>query len=714
MKCINCGCELPEGSKFCFSCGAQQPEAAAESVQENSVPEQEPEVETVEAPKAETQRGSEEEVSAEDVQTEEQEFKFCPFCGAKNDLDGVFCCSCGNNMNEAADSFDTADQTVKQPKKGKVKLVIAAAAAVVAVIVLVKIIGGIFGKDADYLAYVKDGSVNQKNLERYKKASVEYDGRYGELQPNAQVQYSKDKKYIFYPTNVSDEISGIEYKLNMQKVGKKTESVKIDSSVRRYTVLDNNKVIYLKAGNNTLYRNDRKGNKEKIASDVVTYYIDKKQDNIVWVESDRDQYKIYQQDLALKKDKKTLAKNVDDYDINRNNLNQIVFMEDDVLYIIKDFKDKEKISSDVQSVLQNNAKTESVYYIKEDDEKLKASDYVEDDCASEDARIEEPDYDDYRIEKKRAGKTVKVFDEDAYDRAYEKYDAKRQRDSIRENLDEMELYSHVKELYCYKDGKENLVDKAFTDQSTYSQGDFEALVFNRYNMEEMPVIKMSELEYSGQVEEIYEENLKKSMQTCVYVNGKTVVLEEQLSREITIDDEKKTGYGIKVEVETDTDDEAAESKETYTLVSFSTDSKSKGDCKTVAEDVGSVEAAKDGKVYYLTDIKDYEGELYCNDKNIDSDVYRGSVNLIEDNAFYAVDYDDSECRATLKLYDGKKDITIADDVFSYKVFDEKSVAVLVDYNIDRYRGDLKYYRGKKELAELDEDVNMMFGAEYFY
>ena len=26
MKCINCGCELPEGARFCGNCGTPQPE----------------------------------------------------------------------------------------------------------------------------------------------------------------------------------------------------------------------------------------------------------------------------------------------------------------------------------------------------------------------------------------------------------------------------------------------------------------------------------------------------------------------------------------------------------------------------------------------------------------------------------------------------------------------------------------------------------------
>ncbi|OWR31150.1 hypothetical protein CDO73_08420 [Saccharibacillus sp. O23] len=39
MECVQCGAELPEGSRFCSSCGAKQPEAAASEPAESSWPE---------------------------------------------------------------------------------------------------------------------------------------------------------------------------------------------------------------------------------------------------------------------------------------------------------------------------------------------------------------------------------------------------------------------------------------------------------------------------------------------------------------------------------------------------------------------------------------------------------------------------------------------------------------------------------------------------
>ena len=128
----------------------------------------------------------------------------------------------------------------------------------------------------------------------------------------------------------------------MQKVGKEDEPIKLDNSVWQYHVLEQNKVLYIKSGNNTLYINDKKGNKEKIASHVEKdYHIDKDEKNIVWIEAEDGVYAIYQQDLALKREKKALATNINFYDISEN-LKQIAVVEEDTLYVIRNFDDKKE------------------------------------------------------------------------------------------------------------------------------------------------------------------------------------------------------------------------------------------------------------------------------------------------------------------------------------------------------------------------------------
>lgn len=693
MKCINCGCELPEGARFCGNCGTPQPEHQQEEQQ-----------------------------SGQQVQQ-----RFCPHCGGANDADAVFCSICGKDMN--GDGQPVVEETTS--KKVPKKLIVGAVGVVAAVVVIggvVKIVGGLGGSKFDsYITYVKDGYINQSDIEHYKKKPVEYQGRYGSTSDDGEnysagVSYSKDGKYICYPTDVNYGDDGIEFRLNMQKVGKTEEPVKIDSSVTSYTILDNNKILYKKAGNDTLYINDKKGNKEKIASDVNYFYLDSDQKNIVWSESNGDgTINVCQQDIALKKEKKTLAKDVDSFYAS-SDLKYVVVQEQDTLYMVENFGEKQKIASGVENPYFSYLDDGGVYYTKQSEETINASDIIEDDCADSDAELERPDEEDYKVEKIEkndwTGKYEKVesVDEDAYDEAYEKYYDKQERDEIREELEDYEISTPIEKLYYVKDGKETQIDAAVTQMHCYTDytGKWKGIIYNRYNMEEVPKLKISDIDNAGSIESDYYQLLLESAQTCVYTEkSKTVVLEENFENIWGVTADSKTGYGVKVE-DADSDNE----DKTYSLYSFSADSNSDGKCKLISDDVGYGEELLRGEdVYYLKDLdEDENGDLYCNEKNIDSDVKMGTLYKVPDseNILYAVDYNKSNGSATLKMYDGKKDKIIADDVYSYLPIDEKHIALLIDYSMKSYRGDLQYYLGKEELKSIDEDVSFIFGGKEIY
>ena len=695
MKCINCGCELPEGARFCGNCGTPQPEHQQEEQQ-----------------------------AGQQQAGQQVEQRFCPHCGGANDADAIFCSICGKDMN--GDGQPVVEETTS--KKVPKKLIVGAVGVVAAVVVIggvVKIVGGLGGSKSDsYITYVKDGYINQSDIEHYKKKPVEYQGRYGSTSDDGEnysagVSYSKDGKYICYPTDVNYGDDGVEFRLNMQKVGKTEEPVKIDSSVTSYTILDNNKILYKKAGNDTLYINDKKGNKEKIASDVEYFYLDSDQKNIVWSESNGDgTINVCQQDVALKKEKKTLAKDVDSFHTS-SDLKYILVNEQDIIYMIENFGEKQKIASGVEDVSYDDLDNGGIYYTKSSEETLSAEDVVEDDCADSDATIEEPDREDYKVEKIEkndwTGKYEKVesVDEDAYDAAYEKYYDKENRDEIRDALEDYEISTPVEKLYYVKDGKETQVD-ATVAQMYYYTGDWKGIVYSRYNMDDVPKLKISEIDSASSIESDYYQMLSESAQTCVYTEkNKTVVLDENLATVWGVDADSKTGYGVKMQDSGSEDEDA-----TYSLYSFSVDNNSDGKCKLISEDVAYYqELIKDGDVYYLKDTdSDGNGDLYCNDKNIDSDVKSGTLYTVpdSDNVLYAVDYNSSNNSATLKMYDGKKDKIIADDVYSYLPIDEKHIALLIDYSMKSYRGDLQYYLGKEELKSIDEDVSFIFGGKEIY
>lgn len=311
---------------------------------------------------------------------------------------------------------------------------------------------------------------------------------------------------------------------------------------------------------------------------------------------------------------------------------------------------------------------------------------------------------------------MESVDEDAYDEAYEKYYDKQERDEIREELEDYEISTPIEKLYYVKDGKETQIDAAVTQMHCYTDytGKWKGIIYNRYNMEEVPKLKISDIDNAGSIESDYYQLLLESAQTCVYTEkSKTVVLEENFENIWGVTADSKTGYGVKVE-DADSDNE----DKTYSLYSFSADSNSDGKCKLISDDVGYGEELLRGEdVYYLKDLdEDENGDLYCNEKNIDSDVKMGTLYKVPDseNILYAVDYNKSNGSATLKMYDGKKDKIIADDVYSYLPIDEKHIALLIDYSMKSYRGDLQYYLGKEELKSIDEDVSFILGGKEIY
>lgn len=185
----------------------------------------------------------------------------CARCGCELPKGSGFCFQCG----------------AKQPGYRFPKKLAIGAAAFLLAVGGACVVGTLLMGNHKYVAYLKDGSVNQADLEHPRKKTVKYSGDYGEKDNNpdayVKVEYSRDGKYIFYPTEVTRESDTVypEYCLNMQKVGKEDDPIKLDNSVWRYHVLEQNKVLYIKSGNNTLYINDKKGNKEKIASHVEDY-----------------------------------------------------------------------------------------------------------------------------------------------------------------------------------------------------------------------------------------------------------------------------------------------------------------------------------------------------------------------------------------------------------------------------------------------------------
>ncbi len=738
MKCLQCGVDLPQGAKFCSHCGAKQerdaekmqkanqaempePDAVKEEIKaaepepvyekkqtaEKEVIEEETtkvEVNKVEANKVEQAKAEDnkaKEFKVKEINPEpEQEGGYCPYCGTWNGKDTVFCAACGKVVDGTAPHLAVQHQPVKKEKSPKIVL-----GAAIGAVLLVAVIAGIClfrnsgSVDRDScVTYIKSGTLYGLNAKKIKKDPIEYAGNLSNYitlgQAYNMVQFSEDGTYICYPSNIP-EARTKGYRLNVAKLGKKSdESTKIDSNVSSYQILKNNKIIF-KDYNNTLFISTLEGEKEKVASDVELYYIDPDYKNIVWTEYKNEQTNLYCRDFKLKNEKTKLVSNINLPKVSEDLDIIYVTDMDHTLYAIKNLGEKEKIASGVSLLLHGNYEDGTAYYCKEKEQKAVAMDMVEDDMKASDAALKEPEEKDYQKtgleENVYTGEYEKVTttDWDAYEQAQYEFSQKKERDELREQLEIYEMEQSGLELYRY-DGKESvLVDENYISNQAATD---DVIVYSRFNGKKMQKIKISELSGISDLEQKYESICSDAMETCLFSNGKQTVLTEPISV-CSVDQEAKKAYGLTIEG----DDYSG------VLYSFDIGKNADGSMKKVADNVETIEETSDGDVYYIVDMDSNGGDLYCNETNIDSDVQSRSLYRVGDLLYYKAEADNTGQDYTLRFYNGKEAATIGEDIVCENVMDDNCIIFLGDYSWSSYSGDLQYFNGK-ESKLIEEDV----------
>jgi|GEM_PF-6229737 hypothetical protein len=167
------------------------------------------------------------------------------------------------------------------------------------------------------------------------------------------IRVSEDGKKLFYPDNIdfneTDYCGDLEY-YDLSSQNPKT--VKIDSKMNNFTLnQDGSRVFYLK--NKDLYLSDLTTS-EKLATDVIEFYINKKGDTVMFKTSDNRLFRM------------TKDKHATEIDSNINiqyvspDLSTIYYFKDHSLYQLKNEKDIKLIASGL------NSATASIVYIYED------------------------------------------------------------------------------------------------------------------------------------------------------------------------------------------------------------------------------------------------------------------------------------------------------------------------------------------------------------
>lgn len=440
MKCQKCGKELQDSIQFCTGCGAK-------------------------------------------VEPVQMKPRFCTACGYQLEPESLFCTNCGREVTDAEIQYEQMDDSqdyVGKNKKGNIhetfgkekrsskfvinrKIMIPVALLLVVVLAgigVVKLIGTILQNDLQPYYYVQNGELYGIDADGDKKSinkiaeNLDWDSDYSH---SRLVQYSLDRKYIFYPKNWNEEHGT--YDLFCKKIFGKKDSVKIDSNVTKYTVVADNQVIYVK--NEDLFISNM-DSKTRIARGCDDYVISEDRTQILWSESDEIKKNSKDEDSSLytwyhalaavdlEKEKAFICRDAyfsgnDNFFASNEDFSEIYYVDESGnLVELKNFSDSKVIVESESPSLPCN-----MYNFVVKDGKLIGFvftrgisadwyDFVEDDCKNQDELISYPSSWYYSSDA-------------AYEQAYKAYEAKENRDDIREGIDDGD-YPSYEEVYYIEFG----------------------------------------------------------------------------------------------------------------------------------------------------------------------------------------------------------------------------------------------------------------------
>lgn len=683
---------------------------------------------------------------------------FCEECGTPMTEDMLFCPKCGAKAEREEKAAEPMQETVAPPqmlqcqgvvppipptppvlpmggkkaasgktpgKRSKLPLIIAGIAIIVILAAMLYftvnlLLGGGGSASNDTLLYLKDESLYETSVRKIEPVELDEDAYDEEADNGLGVRCSEDGRYLFYTHHYDGDgmtLSCIDRK------DRDAGAIKVDSGTMYFSLTPDNRVLYLK--NNSLYINDLE-DKEKIASEVGNFQLSGDGKKVLW--ETLEDGRMYVQDTDLKTEKEKLDSDVEGISYASDSFDRIIYRKSGSLYLLENLSEKEKIASDVNSVVsvvENGNEIQILYEVVEESEQS-MMDFVQDDLAASDAAMTEPREEDYQTTKIVEGwwgPREQVETSDEYYQKMEEYYLKMDRDGLREELknntfnlprtslclydtssdEKTTILEGYMEISSYYQDRIKVMEGYYEYNSGYKGINGKALASCTYVSEEaLPKVKFSELFENGNwfsLEEKIEEAFEDNAATYLVLGSETVEIldgDRRLDR-LSVDEEKNRLYAVTYE-------EGEAGFENFEIGEIACSGDDIGTYNKLYEDAYLIIGCFGGNIVYAKELADGGScDLYYNDNRVDSDVDAYTTYLCYDgNILYAQDMTD-EGVMTLKLYDGKETKKIADDVSDCLYYDQNKVAVLVDYSTKSMRGDLKLYNGK-ELEKVDTDV----------
>lgn len=348
MFCPNCGNKVPDGSRFCGSCGSDL---------SGMMPETAP---------------------------------------AEENRAGVM------KQKHWPKDTELMPQIQKSPKR-KLITILAAAVVFIAAFLLVKTLLFSGGGSHAYV-YLSDGSyellTNIEKGDAIEIASGKNDASMREL-----LSFSPDKKYIYYYTKYdSSSETGTLCRAEYGKL--KKDSSKNDKYIEiiatnvklGFEFLDDGSVLYQNGSDDLYFYNGKEP--AQIAKEVNDYYTDGSSRVAYEVDSDTKECILYGVELDDLDNKTELASNYSGI-YSASNLEQIfyeIWQEEDrtksAVYVTGFGKEPEKLGDDASFLAGTREKG---YYIVNNDTSVNPYNYVTDTYAESDAGITEPNEDDFAV-----------------------------------------------------------------------------------------------------------------------------------------------------------------------------------------------------------------------------------------------------------------------------------------------------------------------------